>query len=50
MTNVSPYPKPQKAIASPTQKISSGKARYKDSQNWGNLLDPIKLTYADHYN
>ena len=31
-------------------KIFSGETRYKDSQNWGNLLGPIKINLADHYN
>jgi hypothetical protein len=43
MNNVSPYPNPHKAIASTTQKYFSGKIRYKDNQNWGNLLDPDKI-------
>ena len=43
MNSVSPYPKPHKAIESTTQKYFSGKTRYKDNQNWGNLLDPIKI-------
>jgi hypothetical protein len=43
MNNVSPYPNPHKAIASIAQKYLCGKTRYKDNQNWGNLLDPIKI-------
>jgi hypothetical protein len=44
MTNVYLYTqKAHKAITYTTQKIFSGKTRYKDNQNWSNLLDPIKI-------
>jgi hypothetical protein len=47
MNNVSSYLKPHKALASTTQKFS-GEQGIKIIK-LGNLLGPIKLTYADHY-
>jgi hypothetical protein len=50
MNNVSPYPKPHKAIASITQKYSVVNQDIKIAKTGVADWIPSKLTYADHYN
>jgi hypothetical protein len=49
MNNVSPYPKPHKAIASTTQKYSVVKQGIMIAKTGVTYCIPSKLTYADHY-
>jgi hypothetical protein len=49
MNNVSPYPKPHKAIASTTQKYSVVKQGIKIAKTGVTYWIPSKLAYADHY-
>jgi hypothetical protein len=49
MNNVSPYPKPRKAITSTTQKYLVVKQDIKIAKTGVTYWIPSKLTYADHY-
>jgi hypothetical protein len=49
MNNVSPYPKPHKAITSTTQKYSVAKHGIKIAKTRETYWIPSKLTYARHY-
>jgi hypothetical protein len=49
MNSVSPYPKPQSAIASTTQKYLVAKQGIKIAKTGVTYWIPSKLTYEDHY-
>jgi hypothetical protein len=49
MNNVSPYSKPNKAIASTTQKFSVVKQGIKIAKIGVTYWIPSKLTYVDYY-